>query len=201
MVDWEEFLKVTFSHRLAPLVLAGLQAGPVRGVPEHVYATLRRRSRANTLRVMKMVAETERIVERFDRAGCRLTPLKGASLSQTLYDSPATRHCGDLDLIGDAENLDDKVRLLQELGYAIQEPLMTLTAARLRVYSRYWKGITFSHRETGVNVDLHWRLFNSRAHPAIACVQRPTLGGCRRAIDFCIAPCTATPIPGSISKG
>jgi hypothetical protein len=55
---------------------------------------------------------------------------------------------------------------MADLGYAISEPLVFLTAPRLRVYRRFWKGLTFRHPAMGTTVDLHWRIFNNPHHPA-----------------------------------
>ena len=165
-IDWQELLAVTTAHRLAPLVLRSLQTLPEALVPAAVLERLKQKVEKNRRHSIRMLLEQQRIMASFSARGFALTALKGATLAALVYGDATVRHSGDLDLLTREEKLTEQITLLEDLGYRVIDPPARLTPRRLSAYARYWKGVTLEHLQTGLVVDLHWRLFDHRLHPA-----------------------------------
>jgi len=102
----------------------------------------------------------------FADAGIQLSVLKGVPLSQTLFGNPNTRHVGDIDILTEPTRLTEQIALLADLGYNLINPTSRLTPHRIASYVSFWKDFTFQSPASGFELDLHWRLFNNRFHPA-----------------------------------
>ena len=165
-IDWNGFLAVTSHHRLSPLVFDSLDRIRPRGVPDFVREELSHRARLNAFESLRCVGEIERIGERFARAGIELSVLKGVPLSQFLFGNPNVRHVGDIDLLTQPDRLAEQIALLAELGYNRINPTSRLTPLRIASYVNFWKDFTFQNRQSGFELALHWRLFNTRFHAA-----------------------------------
>ena len=163
--NWDDLLAATLHHRLAPQVLKALAAANVAGIPEFVTTRLERRDAANRAHATRLLLDYQRVEAYFARHGFALALLKGPALSAMLHGDFAARHCGDLDLLTSERALPEQMRLMKELGYVVDDPQTRITAPRLEVYRRYWKGMTFLNPASGASVDLHWRLFSNRRHP------------------------------------
>jgi hypothetical protein len=162
-IDWDDFLRVVTTHRVAPLVLAGLtEAG--NHVPDFVRSDLGEISQENSKRVIQSTLETQRIAKAFNQKGFQVTVLKGALLSNLIYGDPFRRYSVDIDLLTSKEELAQQVRCMDDLGYTLVMPYCRLTPNRIRSYSHYRKDFSFRHRRSGTAVDLHWRLFNNPEH-------------------------------------
>ncbi len=161
-LDWPEFLTLCDHHRLTPLVFESL--APLR-VPAH--AELQARATANAFEAFRATHEVRRIAQAFASAGLgEPAVLKGVPLSQLLFASPSVRQVGDLDLLTSPHRLPEQIELLAQLGYRRTNPVSALTPRRLASYLSFWKDFTFTNPDSGFELDLHWRLFNNRFHPA-----------------------------------
>ena len=161
-LDWPRFLTLCDHHRLTPLVFQAL-------APLHfpIHAELQNRATANAFEALRAANELLRITSAFHAAGFgELAVLKGVPLSQLLFDSPSVRHVGDLDLLTSPHRLPEQIDLLAQLGYHRTNPASDLTPRRLASYLSFWKDFTFANPDSGFELDLHWRLFNNRLHPA-----------------------------------
>lgn len=161
-LDWHRFLSLCDHHRLTPLVFESL-------APLHlpIHAKLQARATANAFEALRATHEIRRIAAVFTSAGLgELAVLKGVPLSQALFASPNLRHVGDLDLLTSPHGLSEQIALLAQLGYRRTNPACRLTPRRLASYISFWKDFTFANPDSGFELDLHWRLFNNRFHPA-----------------------------------
>ena len=170
-LDWPGFLAVTAHHRLSSLAWETLDRLRPAGVPEEVREEMHGRAKANAFEALRSVAEVKRIAARFAEAGLagagtELSVMKGVPLSQALFGNPNARHVGDIDLLSAPERLPEQIALLAELGYPRVNPASKLTPNRMASYVGFWKDFTFRNERTGFELDLHWRLFNNRWHPA-----------------------------------
>ena len=166
VTDWDEFLRVTTTHRLGGLVLQGLTQAQAP-VPSRILKNLQQRNKSNAMRAIHAAMEIRRITGPAAERGLQLTVLKGVALSQAIYGNPALRHSGDLDLLVERDgDPQDAIALLGELGYRVVNPVCALTPRRFACYRRFWKDVTLEDRKTGLMLDLHWRLFNNREHRA-----------------------------------
>ena len=165
-MDWPAFLSVTLHHRLGPLVFVGLERLGQLRIPPDVQDALKREARINALEAIHLSQEVGRIAEHAAEAGIFFSTLKGLALSQLLFDNPNARHVGDIDLLIDLKDLPKQVELLKELGYRRTNPACALTPLRMASYVKYWKDFSFANDVADCELDLHWRLFNNRFHPA-----------------------------------
>ncbi len=161
-IDWPRFLSLCDHHRLTPLVFESLAT-----LHLPIHAELQTRATANAFEALRATHEIRRIAAAFTSAGLgELAVLKGVPLSQALFDSPTVRHVGDLDLLTSPHRLPKQIALLAQLGYHRTNPAGALTPRRLASYVSFWKDFTFANPDSGFELDLHWRLFNNRFHPA-----------------------------------
>ena len=161
-LDWPRFLLLCDHHRLTPLAFESL-------APLHVpvHAELQTRATANAFEALRATHEVRRITSAFASAGLgEPAVLKGVPLSQLLFESSSLRHVGDLDLLTSPHRLPEQVDCLAQLGYHRTNPASVLTPRRLASYLSFWKDFTFRNPDSGFELDLHWRLFNNRFHPA-----------------------------------
>ncbi len=168
--QWAGLIQLSLHHSLTSLVHVGLGRCCPSAVPPEVRALLQRSSMANALRAFRWMREASRLSGVLSEAGLSVAVLKGVPLSEQLYGSPHARHVGDIDLLLTPRSLGSNIpvitQLLESLGYTRINPPVELTPRRIRSYSRFWKDLTFQHAAEGFDVDLHWRLFNHRMHPA-----------------------------------
>ena len=169
-VDWRGFVEVAAHHRVSSLVYETLDRVRPAGLPGNVRQQLQERARMNAFEAVRAAGEVGRIQERFARAGIEVSVMKGVALSQLLFESANARHVGDLDLLmedeGIAERLPKAMELLGEAGFVRVNPKSRLTPRRIASYVSFWKDLTFRNAASGFELDLHWRLFNNRFHPA-----------------------------------
>ncbi len=165
-LDWPEFLAVTTHHKLSPLCFASLDRIRPASLPAHVRDELHRQATANAFAALRFTQAAGQVTERLAQAGHPLAVLKGVPLSQLLFGSPHARHVGDIDLLTSARDLAGQLALFAEAGYTLINPACRLTPARIASFVTFWKDFTFSNRDAGFELDLHWRLFNNRFHAA-----------------------------------
>jgi hypothetical protein len=172
MLDWAGFLAVTAHHRLSDLCFATLAAARPDALPLPVHAELQSRARRNAFEALRSTAEVKRMAAAYAEAGIQFSVLKGVPLSQFLYGNPNARHVGDIDLLTEPGQLPAQIAILAGLGYERINPTSRLTPNRIASYVGFWKDFTFSNRESGFELDLHWRLFNNRFHAANRILQQ-----------------------------
>ncbi len=101
-----------------------------------------------------------------------VVPLKGAWLSETVYDDPAQRSMADLDLLIRAEDRDACHALFRALGYAAESEAL---------HNVYACDLAYRHPGHPLCVELHWHVEPEMAggtpRPDIAAVWRNTSAG------------------------
>jgi hypothetical protein len=165
-VNWQQFIKVVLTHRVAPIVLQSLNAAAPSRIPVEVTESLDIARRENSMRAIQNILETKCIARTLQQQGFDVTILKGPMLSELSYGDPLRRHSIDLDLLTASVELDRQIVCMETLGYKLLMPSCKLSPRRLRSYSHYRKDFTFQHQRSGVVVDLHWRLLNNVEHMA-----------------------------------
>lgn len=165
-LDWAQFLAVTAHHRVSSLAFESLQQVRPEGVPQGVQDELQHRARHNAFEALRSANEVRRMSTAFAAAGIEFSVLKGVPLSQALFGNPNTRHVGDIDILTEPRLLPEQIAILGDLGYNMINPRSRLTPHRIASYVSFWKDFTFQSAASGFELDLHWRLFNNRFHPA-----------------------------------
>ncbi len=117
-IDWPELLDQADRHGIIPLLHHHLRQSPALTVPETVQTTLAERSRSCLAWNLRLSHEQLRLLDRFNKAGIPVIPLKGLYLADLLYDDSALRPTSDLDLLVKVQDFDKSQRVLEEAGCA-----------------------------------------------------------------------------------
>ena len=163
--DWDCIIEGARRHRVAPLLLAGLQACRSPHLPADAVTELRQEAFAAAKRSLAQTAEIGRLSHIFGQAGIRVLALKGVVLSEQLYGDPAQRNPRDIDLLVDPQEFAEAGARLVEAGYRRDGP--TLSPRQAAAYRRWVKDAGYFHTTAGIGVELHHRLSDNPA--LIAC--------------------------------
>ena len=159
--DWDSIVAGARRHRVAGLLLAGLQACRPPDLSVAVTAQLRRDALAAARRSLAQTAEIARLSRIFGQAGIRMLALKGVVLSAQLYGDPGRRDPRDIDLLVDPLTFTDAGALLVAAGYRRDGAI--LSPRQAAAYRRWIKEAEYVHAATGVRVELHHRLGDNPA--------------------------------------
>jgi hypothetical protein len=158
--DPAAILPALAAHGLAPLVyLRARDRASEQGWPPPVLAALAEAFQANAVRSFLMEAELSRIVAALAARDVPVALLKGAALGRNVYDSPAARPIGDLDLLIPAGRAEDARAAVAALGYAAHGPLGGGPFGRWQ--RRYRAELQLVGAAPGCRdllVELHWSL-------------------------------------------
>jgi hypothetical protein len=154
--QWGVMARGAQRHRVATLVLAGLQASNSPHMPASAVEELRRLSVIGARRSLVQVAEVGRLCRLFAAAGIRVLVLKGVALSVQLYGEPGVRTARDIDLLVAPEQLVQAQETLALAGYQQRQNLPS--PRQHAAYLRWIKEFEFYHGVTRGLVELHHRL-------------------------------------------
>jgi hypothetical protein len=156
--DWDAFARLTVDrHRVAPAIRAALEARGVP-VPGNVRATIEAAARDDGFAALAQKAESRRLLLALGARGLTPMLLKGWPLAEELFGSAGARHSKDIDLYIDPGEIAETVRVLGELGYAVDEA----HRARARLMDRpafvaEYNDLSLWNAEIGCQVEIHWR--------------------------------------------
>ncbi|MFC5703841.1 nucleotidyltransferase family protein [Cohnella faecalis] len=151
-IDWNQFRKLVRHHRVYPQIHANPGSGGL--IPSDVLQAFDRDYRQNTLRMLRLSGETERVCRLLAERGVRSLVLKGPALARHLYGDVSLRTSKDLDIIIPVADVRLAERLLQELGYEADRPIPRgLGDWKWKIHH-----VSFTHPHTGIQVEVHWRL-------------------------------------------
>lgn len=157
-VHWKKLMELTDRHRVISQVYEGLKRYGGSSVPRDVPDDLNARHRRSVQQVMAKTGELVRLLKRFRHSEIPVLPLKGPVLSLQVYGGIGQRHVGDLDLLVQPDRIQAAERLLVQEGYERTEPDFELTPRQTMVYFRNTQHFGYTHRISGVRVELHWRI-------------------------------------------
>jgi hypothetical protein len=153
LLDWRRFLRVARRHQVIGLVHEGLTRVRPDVPPQTareigaLAATLMRENLA-------MAHESLRIQRLFDDADLPVLFVKGAALAVLAFGNLGLRNGQDIDLLVPHEATPAALALLSRAGYRRFDPRPDIADAQwLR------KDLGFVHQTTGLQIELHWRLF------------------------------------------
>jgi hypothetical protein len=169
--DWEAFVALASAHFVSPALAAPIEQ--LVFAPDDVksyFNTLRAMNGRRNVVILRALAEA---LAGLRGIGVEGILLKGAaSLISGLYDDPAERMLGDVDLLVRPGQIDNAEKLLQTMGYAfvpVERRWVVPSPERspLRIFHHIPMLI---HSETGVGIELHSSLaaseFRSMLPPA-----------------------------------
>ena len=210
-LDWARFLRVVSRHRVLGLVHDGLnRARP--DVPPEIAREISAQATTLLGESLAMAAEAVRLQRLFDDAGLPVLFLKGASLAVLAYGNLGLRSAKDIDLLVSPETLPPATALVTRAGYRRFDPPPNISDAQLRLLMSLRKDLGFIHQVTGLQIELHWRLFlnpHAMDEASVMAASRvvPLTGtdeDCARwarKISSPISACTARSTGGTSSNG
>lgn len=95
----------------------------------------------------------------FSEAGIAFIPLKGFLLSQRIYEDPSYRITGDFDLLIKPDWIPLAIRVLSANGYQPVKFDWPESPVRQKKVLHIINQYPMVHKDTGVYIELHWRLF------------------------------------------
>jgi len=114
---WQLITRSAYEEGVYPAVARNLRRLGWRHVPEVTRNELEAAERLNAARNALLVRGLGRVLERFDRAGIPVMPLKGVALADSLYGDVGLRVCSDLDILVPRSAVPHAFELLQADGY------------------------------------------------------------------------------------
>jgi Uncharacterised nucleotidyltransferase len=180
-LDWSRFLRVARRHQVVGLVHEGLTRVQQDVPPEIVGET---GAQAATLvrENLEMARESLRLQRLFDEADLPVLFVKGAALAVLAFGDLGVRASQDIDLLVSYETLPAATELILRAGYRRYDPPPNVSDTQLRLVMPLRKDLAFVHQATGLQVELHWRLFlnpHAMAEPSIIASSQvvPLAGG------------------------
>ncbi len=145
---WRAFVALVLEHRLSGLLERAVDDGafPV-SVSQAVDVTAIHRNGIGVC--LRLDRELRSVAHGMDDAGVRFMVLKGVGSACTLYDHPAERLYGDVDLLVAGEDFDRAAAVVTELGGERHRP-----DPQQGFVARFGKSATFSIEEVW-EIDLH----------------------------------------------
>ncbi len=153
-LDWEYINRFVITHNVANLVYRNIKNASA-GVDSYNAILLRNVVLQNDACSLFQTGNLLKLLTVFEKESILAVPFKGPVLSQILYDDPAVRSYGDLDILISIDDVLCASRLLAEQGFI---PEIELAEAALAVYMRTEDNIIFYHPESHIIVELHWEL-------------------------------------------
>jgi Uncharacterised nucleotidyltransferase len=157
-LDWPRFLRVARRHQVIGLVHDGLTRVQPDVPPEIVRET---GAQAATLvcENLEKARESLRLQRLFDEADLPVLFVKGAALSVLAFGDLGLRASQDIDLLVAYEMLPAATAILTRAGYCRYDPPPNISDWQLRIVMPLRKDLAFVHQVSGLQLELHWRLF------------------------------------------
>jgi len=165
---WFHLLEIVQHHKVEPLFSHNLNTLAAGCMPVEPAAALRASSVANAHNCLQRTADLFSLNRLFREQKIDLRIFKGIPLAITAFHDPTLRDTGDIDLLVAEKDIFPASEILRAQGYLRFEPQTRLTPRRLRSYLAHQKDFSYEHPETGLVIDLHWRLFRNPWLPANA---------------------------------
>jgi hypothetical protein len=157
-LDWLRFRRVIERHRVVGLVHEGLTSAKAT-VPPEVAGQIGVRAEILVRNNLAMAAEALRLQCLFDEADIRVLFIKGTSLAVLAFGNIGLAGGQDIDLLVPPRALPAAISLLERAGYRRYDPPPDISGAQLQLVSSLRKDLGFIHQESGLLIELHWRLF------------------------------------------
>ncbi|MGI6686524.1 MAG: nucleotidyltransferase family protein [Bacillota bacterium] len=157
-VDWDLFLKMTWHHRVFPMVYKTLSNLKIQSISPHVMHFLKLKYEENTIRSIGLTGEMIRILRIFQEKGISTLVLKGAPLAQKIYGDVSLRMSKDIDLLVPLKDLEKAENILREEGYEQRTRGISFTPRQTKVYLNKYHHNLYLHQERGTCLELHWKM-------------------------------------------
>jgi hypothetical protein len=155
-IDWDYVLTLATAHRVLPLVYLNLKRACPETVPAAILAQLRRSFASSAGHSLRLAAELRRILRAFADHRVDAVSFKGPTLATEVYGELALRAMRDLDLLVREADVERAKHLLMSLGFTARS---AQTSKSVSWTLRHCSEVQLWHCQTGIKVDMHWRLF------------------------------------------
>ena len=154
--QWRDFVKdpiekITKDNRglkrLLPLLLLSLERNEV-SVDRHLLTCLRTAYFREEMRKKIYGRICRKVLSTLSSSSTKAIVLKGAALAETVYDDPVCRHCHDIEILANEDELDHLLNLAEVLDF---------TRSSIVTNSK-WENISFIHK-TGLSLVFRRYLF------------------------------------------
>jgi hypothetical protein len=160
-IDWRRFVMLANRHRVGPLAVRSLLLSGVE-LPEAIAQEFGQARAAALFAEMRIADELIRLQQMLRSDGIDPILLKGPGLSLRAFGELGLRTYRDLDLLIGEEEVARAAALLSSAGYELLEPRAE-NVLETPDWCRDHKDALFRHPESGLIVELHWRLFDNRS--------------------------------------
>jgi Uncharacterised nucleotidyltransferase len=152
-IDWHKLVGLAKRHRVRPLLIRSLKSVCWDAVPRTTQRELEAFSRDSLVRNLFFTGELLRLIDIFRKQGIPIAAFKGPVLAEVVYGDLSLREFADLDIFVREEDACNAEQILIGCGYKSYIPGRAYRSAFLSYYGQQ----PFC-AQTGVVVDLHWRL-------------------------------------------
>ena len=152
-LDWDYLLEIAGEQGMASQLYWYLYQLCPDAMPETVKSALQNHFRGSAGSGLFLTGELIKILDLFEKNQIEAIPFKGPSLAYTLYENPAMREYGDLDIFIREAQVFKALNLLSEIGYRkIPE---YGSRVQEQILKREWQYQLLREDEKGF-VEIHW---------------------------------------------
>lgn len=119
-ISLEEIVDISFRNHMDYLLLGALLK--VESIPAEQKESLKRKVMSSLMRTMAQVSELKEMEKRFEEAGVKNQPMKGARM-KFVYPSPEMREMSDIDILVDADCMKQATEILTDMGYSLLQSI------------------------------------------------------------------------------
>jgi hypothetical protein len=152
--EWEVFTRMAIDRAASPLIVDKLPSlSNAKLIPENVLRNLKQASLRTLSRNMLLTEHFRQIIRAFTEAGIPVIALKGSMLSEWLYVNINLRQFSDLDLLVPLDKGLEAVAILEKMGYAHDDLIMSEFITENTSIVHYKPMV-----KNGVSVEVHIRI-------------------------------------------
>jgi len=152
---WEALAEAALRHGMSGLLYRRVVDLAYEAVPQAVLLAWRERAVAAAQRSLRMQRDLLPVLDALRAAGVEALAYKGPALSRQLYGDAGLRHFTDLDLLVHPEAVAGAHDVLLACGFTEKH---AFDAVPLGLLQDAEQEIGFAHAETGLHLDVHWRV-------------------------------------------
>lgn len=153
-VNWNQLIELARHHRVFPYINRKLQGLKSSDIPGFVTQMFQRDYYRNTLLMLTLSGEMEKLATLFTERHIRTLFLKGPVIAADLYGDVSLRTSSDLDILIPIQDLERTEELLESTGYEKNDYITTV----LNDWKWRHHHSTFYHPDKKIKVEVHWRL-------------------------------------------
>ncbi|MBD3921507.1 nucleotidyltransferase family protein [Paenibacillus sp. PR3] len=153
-IDWDKFVQLAFQHRVYPVAASNILSSYKSLFPIEVTKQLNQMYMHNTYSMLRLTASMEQLCKDLESNGIKALVLKGPVLAEALYGEFSLRTSKDIDLLVPEQEFERAESILLQHGYKPDKE----TTQLLKSVIRKRHNLPYTHPDTGVQVELHWRM-------------------------------------------